>query len=132
MIIVLAGPEVVIADLDTYKIYNPDKDSLDISVYACWYDYTVIQSKNPSIDIIWKGYKYTILLSDMINNNACCDNLVFKLHIDLNNKTVVVNKLLDMPIITSYGSPDRQDFNISLGYVKVDENTFNSIFKKIR
>lgn len=132
MIIKLAGPEIVTVDLDTYKVYNQKTPEVNIAIYACWFDASILTSLNPTVDVVWRGYKYTILLSDLITNSSCCDNLVLKLKVDLNNNALEYEKLKYMPVITEYKTPDKLDYNISFGFIKISQSEFNNRFINAR
>jgi hypothetical protein len=115
------GPEIVTVDLDTYKQLNPKKDTVEILINACWFIETQVEGKNPTLEITWKGNLYTIPIIDMYFNNLCCSNLILKLRINLINNYIELIPVKYVPCVTVYSTPNKSDFNVSYGYIKVTD-----------
>jgi len=125
------GPEIVYVDIDTYKFYNSNKildgtiKTLDLDINVCWFNESQIISDDVIINIVWKGYLYAIPVNITEYNIACCKNLVLTLKIDLTSNTISYNKIYYVGIITTYGSIETNDFNASLGYIKMPNDVYN-------
>ena len=125
------GPEIVLVDVDTYRTYNlgtlygtTDNPKLNIFVNVCWFDETQLLTQNVSININWKGYMYKYPIKDVLNNTACCDNLSLKISVDLIKNTIECYPVSYVPIISTVGTLGTNDFNMSIGYIKVIEPDF--------
>lgn len=122
------GPEVVYVDIDTYKFYHVNKSTLEILVNACWFQETQVESINPTINIVWKGYLYTYPVENVLTNTDCCDNLILRIQIDLNNNTIKCDKQYFVGLVTTYNEDniniESNNFNVSLGYIKMYQSEY--------
>ena len=130
------GPEIILVDVDTYKTYNlarlykiTDNPKLNIIINVCWFEETQLETNDVSIEINWKGYMFKYPIKDVLQNNACCDNLALKISIDLIKNTIECYPVSYIPIISTIGTLGNEDFNLSLGYIKVIENDFKELIK---
>jgi hypothetical protein len=117
---VTAGPEIVLVDIDTYKMYNYNKTktktTLEILVNACLYDATQLETQQIFININWKGYLYLKTFKNLPYNIGCCENLLLKITVDLENNFISTEPELVyfVPVVTTYGNLGNSDFNISI------------------
>lgn len=123
------GPEIVLVDIDTYKMYNKDKKTLEILVNACLYEYSQLETQQIFININWKGYLYLKTFKNLPYNVGCCENLLLKITVDLENNFISSEPeiVYFVPVVTTYGNPENPDFNMSIGYVKLFENDIEKI-----
>ena len=68
MIIRQAGPEIVFVDIEKYKVFNINKTKLELIINTCWFSETQQKTENVSIEIVWKGYLYIILIKNILQN----------------------------------------------------------------
>lgn len=100
-----SGPEIVVIDIEKYKLNNINnynmniKDySIDIIVNACWFIQSQIQSLNPNIFINWKGFTYQYMIEDINTNQDLCDNPFIKIRVGLNNNTLRCYRKVLLPV----------------------------------
>ena len=126
----MAGPEVVIVDVDKYRFYNSKQKILKLEVSACWFEMTQIESKNATIYLNWKGYLYVIPILDLISSSGCCDNTVFNIEVDLEKNILLVDKFIYVPVLTTFNEPNKIDFNLSFGYIKMIKSEYNELINE--
>jgi hypothetical protein len=117
-----SGPEIVLIDIETYKIWNPTKTKLTIPINVCWFEETQIESINPTVSVIWRGYEYIIPIWNMEYNSNCCDTLSFNLDIDLRTNSINYNKSVIYPIVSCMNTAKIteiywNDFTLNMGYI---------------
>ena len=72
----------------------------------------------------WKGYFYVIPIIDLIQSSGCCDNVLFIIEIDLIKNVVLVDKFIYIPVLTTFTTPIKKDYNMSFGYIKVIKSEY--------
>lgn len=124
------GPEIVLVDVETYKIWNPEKTKLTIPINVCWFEETQIESINPTVSVIWRGYEYIIPIWNMEYNSNCCDTLTLNLDIDLITNSINYKKSVIYPVASCMDTSKIteiywDEFTINMGYIisKKDEFT---------
>lgn len=131
------GPEVVYVDVDTYKFYNADKirkrkekeKTLDIDIHVCWFNESQVRSNDVIVNIVWKGYLYAIPINSLTYNTGCCDNLVLTIKINLDTNTITYYPVYYVGVVTTYGTVKNNDFNASLGYVRLTKDNYDKFTK---
>lgn len=124
-----AGPEIVLVDVETYKMYN-NKKEMSLLINACFYDATQIESDKIIINISWKGYLYVKTFNHLPYNVGCCENLLFKVIIDLETNFIKnIEQVYYIPLVSTFSVVGKSDFNLSIGYIKVLESDIDKLPK---
>lgn len=123
----LDGPEIVDVDIDTYKIFNPTQEKLELIINTCWFSESQIITNNVSIEICWHGYIYNIPINAISQNFNCCDNTVLKINLDLINNTISYDEIILLPVITSFGLSANSLITLSYGYIKMFKEEYLAI-----
>lgn len=128
----MAGPEIVLVDIETYKMYNTKKE-MSILVNACFNESSQLESNKITVNISWKGYFYVKTFEHLPYNIACCENLLFKVIIDLETNFIKdVELVYYVPVVSSFGQPGTADFNLSIGYIKVLKSDLTKLPESIK
>ena len=125
------GPEIVFADIETYKAYNPEQNKLECIINTCWFNATQIKTNNVSLEIVWKGYLFILPINTILQSFTCCDNTVLKLNIDLTNNNITYEQIYLLPVLTTFGSPSSSMLSLSYGFIKMFKSEYDSIFSKL-
>lgn len=129
---IYGGPEIVLVDVETYKMYNTKKE-MSILVNACFNESSQLESNKITVNISWKGYFYVRTFEHLPYNIACCENLLFKVIIDLETNFIKdIELVYYVPVISSFGVPGNTDFNLSIGYIKVLQSDLSKLPESIK
>jgi hypothetical protein len=132
---IFGGPEIVLVDIDKYKIFNPTKEYLEIPVHVCWFNETQIESVLPLLTISWHGYEYVVPLNNLQYNSNCCQNLLVIVKINLVTNEITYSYPDIIPVISCLNPAIldevyAEDFSLNLGYIICNKSDFINVDKR--
>ena len=117
------GPQIVLVDVNKYivnnlyrKLNNNESPYLNIIVNVCWYNASILKSKNVNININWRGYNFILPIDNILQNINCCNNPVLKISINLITNSIQCIPIYFTPVLIQ-SKPIKREINEKVQYI---------------